>query len=1234
MPQLLPLMIQKQFAAGNAAGGFSAVTLFTDLSGFTKMTETLMRGGDEGAEIMSDILNAIFNPLVDSIYAHGGFISSFGGDAFTAIFPDDLQIQPAAILHCALKNQELLSQLGRQKTRFGDFEISGKMGLSHGIVEWGIIGQELKAFFFRGPAIDACAAAEHQAGKGDVIFDQHLQQLLPPQAVLGAPLDDGFYFLNGFEQEPAAPILAEDGQTELARETLLKFMPEAVVDFKQLGEFRNAVSVFISFDGVAAQSQLDLFVSLVIRETIHFGGYFNRVDFGDKGGVVLCIFGAPIAHEDNIERTLDFILAVRQGVAAARQEHHLLDNLRFRAGITYGPVYAGLIGGNRRCEYTVIGDQVNLAARFMMKADFGELWVSENVYRSAQPVFNLELAGQYEYKGKSEKIASYRLKSKKIAAAAVYAGKFVGRSKELGEIDQIFQPLADGKSGGIVYIYGEPGAGKSRLMYEVKKRHQNLHWLYLVCDGIQRKPFNTFTRFFSGFFNQSAEFALAQNQANFEEVYDQLLAGATGDIHKELVRLQSVLGGFLGIVYPGSLYEQLDAKLRYENTLYAFKEMFKALALVNPVGIEIEDIQWIDADSGHAFETICRNLGDFPILFICTSRYHEDQSRPHLPVDMPALEIDLNQLMPEGVVELAEALLDGPLALNFKQHLIERTAGNPFFIEQTALYYRESGIAARHAESGLWEMVKDESSIPATVTDMLVSRIDRLTDKLKEALQVASVLGQEFEFRVLSEMLRSVGQTWQPDELEAEMKTGENSKVLSVFSEIRGIFAHALLHNAVYNMQLKSRLRLLHNLAAETIARLHPDNKSVYADLAYHYERAEVRDLALAYLEKAGDYAKDNWQNEAALGFYQRWLDDSRKDLDDLLADANQVDAAKKKLEAIVDTIVYKKNHLLVTLGRVDEAAQDADLALKIGQVLGDDDRVGGAIHDIANQMVIQGNYKNALPKFEEGLKFLEKAQNKRMIAISLNNIGKVFWYSGKTQEALAFFEKELTICKEFNYDRGIARAYGSLGVVFDYSGDAEKAMQFYQKQLEINEQIQNKAGIADALNNIGNVYCYHFRKYDAAVDYYQRMLNLSQELGSKKEVARAFGNIGDALHEQGQYEDALDFHKKKFSLCRELEDKEQIALVLINMGRTYTALNQFIEASTAFKNSIDLINKLNLNYLLPACLIENGDLNWQMGNRTLAHDLIIEGLKIARDSNNAEYIHKGETLMQRIASS
>ncbi len=191
---LIPQFILEQFEQKNYSGDFEALAMFIDISGFTEMTDTLMENGKEGAEILIGVINSVFTPSIDAIHQRGGFISTFGGDAFNAIFRGNSLLSS---LSTAIEINLMFQNIGLQKTKFGDFQLSVKIGISYGNIEWGIIrNKKQNAYFFKGEAIDNCSKCEKLCVIDQIIFDQKLMDQIPVDEIEFAKKAEGYFLLK------------------------------------------------------------------------------------------------------------------------------------------------------------------------------------------------------------------------------------------------------------------------------------------------------------------------------------------------------------------------------------------------------------------------------------------------------------------------------------------------------------------------------------------------------------------------------------------------------------------------------------------------------------------------------------------------------------------------------------------------------------------------------------------------------------------------------------------------------------------------------------------------------------------------------------------------------------------------------------------------------------------------------------------------------------------------------
>ncbi|MCO6452534.1 MAG: tetratricopeptide repeat protein [Caldilineales bacterium] len=1252
--RLIPHFILDRYVEGERRGRFQAVTMFVDISGFTRLTEGLMQHDKDGAEVLTEVLNGIFGPIVHEVYARGGMISTFAGDAFTAIFPlqsPETYIQAA---QSALFIQEFFATHGRVSTRYGDYDMAVKVGLGDGETQWGILGPErMHTYFFGGEAVDACAHAEHHAEPGDIILIPSLQSHLEGIAQLDNHGDH--CHLLALTAAPAAsyPMPAAPDPA-----VMRVFLNDSVVDFAAEAEFRNVCSVFISFEEPDKEDDLDHLVSSVMQLSKRYGGYFNKLDFGDKGGVMLALFGAPISHENDLQRAADMLLALTK----------VDTDCNWRVGLTFGPVYAGIVGSEVRCEYTGIGDIVNLSARLMMQANWRETWCSRQVTEMLGEAYEFEDMGVFKLKGKQGEIPAFKLLHKhESPAGSLYSGRLIGRETELAALRQFVQPLfqhdaskADSFAG-VMYVYGEAGMGKSRLIYDFRQELAEQHllrWAYCPAEGILQQSLNPFTYFLRSYFRQETNLSPTDNRTRFLEALDQLSDAIPAErvegeeILRELQRTRSMLGAMVDLFWPGSLYESLEPKLRFENTLLAFTALIKAESLVQPVVIEIDDGSAIDADTHTMLQTLTRDLHGYRAAIIFSSRYNDDGSKFQLDLSAttPTSEIELQYLGEESLKKFIEQVLETAVSGETAHFLAEQSNGNPFFAEQLALDLRERGLLVEDAGMLVLGDVKS-TDVPTGINALLIARLDRLTNEIKQTVQTASVLGREFMLQVLWHMLAG-----DPD-FARKVDVVENEDIWSALSEIRYLFKHALMRDTAYEMQLRARLRELHRLAAEAIEALYWDElASHYADLAYHYEKAEVIPKAREYLRLAADHAQENYQNKIALSLYERLLNYVEPD------ELERVDIHEQRANIFANTSMHDQalaeyKTALAELLQQNDANQNAVWAPKLyrkaawaymnkgeyGVALQWLERAEGAAGaenafemaridtSVAAILYRQGETTAALQRCQHGLQIAEAAHDSKEVAHAYMLRGTINTGLGELDEAIVDYTTSLEVSRELEDLRQQSEAANSLGAVYHYKASWEQAITNYAEALTIAEEIGYVDQQATVSNNMGEIYvirgefdeaekrfetCLNtwrrtgfqlgvaishrnlaqiaiFREeWDKALEHIQDGLNTLEQLGARNMMtADIYLLAAEARLGQGRWQDAWDNYKAAYDLAKSQDLKLVEGNSLRMLGRLHCENSEWQEAETALQASRRMADELGMRLELGQTLLDLGKL-------------------------------------------
>jgi len=382
-------------------------------------------------------------------------------------------------------------------------------------------------------------------------------------------------------------------------------------------------------------------------------------------------------------------------------------------------------------------------------------------------------------------------------------------------------------------------------------------------------------------------------------------------------------------------------------------------------------------------------------------------------------------------------------------------------------------------------------------------------------------------------------------------------------------------------MQLRARLRELHQLTAEAMETVYAKKLAErYADLAFHYERAEISDKAINYLEKAGDQAKSRYQNQQALGFYDRLLSHVRG-VEDL---------------ASLDGL-------------------DIDTLLKKGEIL-----------------ELIGEWKECQHVGEEAFHLSEQRDDKRRMGQTKLLSGTIFGRTGQYDNAMAYFGQTMELFEAVKDRKGIRDVFKNIGNIYADQSDFDMAMAYYTKSLKISEEVEDTLGIAKSANNIGILYTELKVDYDAAMTWYQKSLHISEELGEKLERSRVLNNVGECHRSQGHYDAAMAHYEKALTIHEELGNKLDIAITLGNIGHVYKAQGNYDRATDAYSRAMAILRELGNKYFLSECLIGKANALFLRQRYEEAQRLNEEGLQVAGGIGDEEYIFKGNVLSGKIA--
>ncbi len=660
--------------------------MFIDLSGFSTITDALMEDGERGAEQLTSLMHSVFDPLVRSVFEQGGMIVGFAGDGITALYPaDDLEAVARNALASAWAIQRKVASIASLHTRHGTFPISAKVGLACGEVSWRILKSRdgrKATYYFRGSAVDESAEAEHHARPGDIVLASSAHDRLSG-LFTGEPIA-GFTTVAGLQTTLPAPRPVAERPVDV--EAARIFVSDEILTQDLRGEFRQVVNLFMRLP-LVSDDELQDFAATLFDLQGRYGGLIGRMDFGDKGCNMLMFWGAPTTYENDIRRALNFAVDLRS----------LLD-FPITAGITTYIAHAGYVGGALCEDYSCHGWGANLAARFMMAASDGDIWVDERIVERASRSFQAAYLREQDFKGFAQKQKVYLLRGRKAEDDWFYEGKLAGRDLELQQLSENVKSLWRGEYAGITLIEGEAGIGKSRLVLEFKNggllAEGDILWALCPSDQVLKHSFNPFRYWLLRYFNILYAQEDSARLQSINAGVDQLISDISDDtLIDDLLRARSFLAALVDVHWPDSPYERMDAQGRYDNTLLALIALLKAESLRRPVILLIEDAHALDEESKALLLRLRRTLAasiSHPIAIIMTSR--REGAAALIDEGFADHHIDLGGLPQQAMELISRDILGRPAASSLISFLDERAEGNPFFAEQM-LHYLPRRIA-------------------------------------------------------------------------------------------------------------------------------------------------------------------------------------------------------------------------------------------------------------------------------------------------------------------------------------------------------------------------------------------------------------------------------------------------------------------------------------------------------------------------------------------------------------
>ena len=1274
LPGYLVDQVSTNPVPGLAGGQFVEGTLlFADISGFTAMSERLSQIGREGAEEVTVVVNRYFDVMLDILREYDGQLIRFGGDALMGLFAerplhtvdqdykdkwpfDEIPNSATLAVQAAIKMQSSMSKFAETETSIGTFPLRMSVGVHQGRFFAAQLGNvENMEFALFGQDVNETAAIESAAQAGQVVVDQQTFDAIDKSLnSVGTPIAEhpDYLLVDIPYVPPLQPVIGQmathyplpptievlrrhvrllDALTPYLPTGLLARLSSDPLAPSLKGEHRLVASLFANIEGLGTIADslgpgneekivaaLNNYFVRMNRALTIYGGVVNKIDLYDHGDKLLVTFGAPIIHEDDAERAVRAALAMQTEmieIAEAIPQAAGLPSLVLeqRIGISYAFVFSGYLGASWRHEYTVMGDEVNLAARLMSIAETGQIIVNQNVHRLMESVAELPLLGEVALKGKSEPVPIYEVKGlksvrQKVRGLAGMHSALVGRAEELRHAQTAVSALQNGE-GHIVSIIGEAGMGKSRFLDELDPQEAN--WLHTRCfsytESVSYRPIQLLLRQLFGL-DLTDEVDDAASLDQLQNVMSALFS--IEDVEENLPYVANFLNIPLTAVYEARI-QYLDGEALQQRTYIALRDCLASWAKQTPLVFAIENVHWLDHASFNLLEYLLPLVETEAILFIFVFRPERNKGCWELKAKVAAeyasraVEITLTGLSRDDSEQLLRNLVPvsqwpaGSIDL-----ILNRAEGNPLYLEEVLRSLINDGLLHRD-ENGRWQFSESvqEITVPDTLEGVLLARLDRLEELCRWTVQVASVVGRSFPLDVLSHATAE-SEDLPVNRYLSELETVEIIREMQDNPEHIYAFMHSLMQEVSYSSLALSSRRRHHRLIASYLedSRQHGwgNVENVSPLIAHHAYEGEDWERAIVYQLRAGVQAQALFANEDALDHFVKALHAAER--------LQGRDAEQLQIHLAL-------GQLYVETGQYELATTHLDQAQKFAVALNDGLAETAVCRWQARLYEQKGDYPQASQWIAKGTANQAYAQTTEHAQILLID-GLINIRQGEPDKALQAVKPVLKIATQQNAITVLARAKSLIGIAHYSRSENDAAIENYQTSYELYHQAGDVRGEATAHNLIANVY-FNLGRWGDADFHYQQALTMFDRIGDIYNRALTQNNLGGIAKNQGRFEEAIQFYTGALQSIEKIGGSVWIIGAFhMNLGGTYIHQGDAILGIQHLELSQEFFAEAQSKDFLPEVLRYMAEAHMLQGAIGDAQSKIDEALALGRELN------------------
>jgi class 3 adenylate cyclase/tetratricopeptide (TPR) repeat protein len=1015
-------------------------------------------------------------------------------------------------------------------------------------------------------------------------------------------------------------------------------------------DLKGSMELLADRDPEEARKLLDPVLERMMEAVHHYEGTVNQV----MGDGIMALFGAPLAHEDHAVRACYAALRMQRRVTLYADELQRGGGtpVQIRVGLHSGEVVVRSIGSDLHMDYTAVGQTTHLAARMEQMAKPGSALVTGETLKLAEGYVQVRPLGAVPVKGLETPAAVYELngivpaQSRFQASTARGLTRFVGRDSELQQLAQALERAAAGH-GQAVAVVGEAGVGKSRLAWEFTRSHRTHGWLLLESGSVSHGKVTPYLPVI----DLLKAYCGVQERDDPRAIRERV-AGKLLMLDRALEPLLTPLLALLDVPVSEASWDALDPPQRRQRTLEAVKRLLLRESQVQPLLVIFEDLHWIDTETQALLDGLMESLPTARILLLVNYRpeyQHAWGSKTYYT------QFRIDPLPPESAEAVLQALLGEDRTLEpLKRVLVERTEGNPFFLEESVRTLVETRVLVGERRAYRLAKAPDAWQIPVAAQAILAARIDRLAPEDKRLLQAAAVIGKDVSFA----LLQAIGEMPE-DGLRrglGRLQAAEFLYETSLFPELEYTFKHALTQEVAYGSLLSDRRRDLHARIIHALERLYPDRLAEHVErLAHHAILGEVWQTALHYLrESAARAIRRSADREAVAS------------LDRAFAVMRHLPQSRDLIEQAID-LKFTLRGALFQLGEFSRIVEVLHEAEGLARELNDQRRLGRVLFLLSTNLWITGRHPDALESGQRALT-ITTSQDPALQAEAESRLAWVYHAMGDYPRAMTLLQQacerfeDTTIQErlammtprvnswamliwslgergEFSEgtrvcDAGLRvarmedRPFSDMAIAFGIGvfrlrkGDVQQGI----AQLERARSLATRFWLCWIDSFLGYGYVMTDRA-DEAILLLEQTLADATSIGFVAHSSLTACHLGQAHLRVGRLQDASQQAGRALDLAREHGERAHEAYALRLMGELTANPNRFDGpvATAHYGKALALATELGMRPLMAHCHLGLGTLYRRTGNGAKAHEHLTTAMTMYREMGMGFWLEKAE---------